>query len=242
MTGDADYRAAIDVQSFQSTLGEAAVLEAVWTVCWTKDGKAETGRTSARETVQTKDYDALAAAHSRALARLSQDIANAVRALDSSALIAAMIERCLALALRHYGSLGCSSKVLSLPRSARRTRRTDNRSAQAQLDPAGSGQDELRGAILKLAPKNDLQHALKAQAVRVVGELGQLRWLLFEQSGRSISMPLLVVVIMWLAIIFASWGLFAPITPLLSLRCCSPPCPCQARSSWSSTSISLSTG
>jgi uncharacterized protein len=86
LTGDADYRAAIDVQSFQSTLGEAAVLEAVWTVRRTKDGKAETGRTSARETVQMKDYDALAAAHSRALARLSQDIANAVRALDSSAL------------------------------------------------------------------------------------------------------------------------------------------------------------
>ena len=86
LTGDADYRAAIDVQNFQSTLGEAAVLEAVWTVRRTKDGKAETGRTSARETVQTKDYDALAAAHSRALARLSQDIANAVRALDRSAL------------------------------------------------------------------------------------------------------------------------------------------------------------
>jgi len=84
------------------------------------------------------------------------------------------------------------------------------RSAEVQLDPAGSGQDELRGAILTLAPKNDLQHELKAQAVRVAGELGQLRWLLFEQSGRSISMPLLVVVIMWLAIIFASWGLFAP--------------------------------
>jgi hypothetical protein len=83
-------------------------------------------------------------------------------------------------------------------------------SAPAQLDPAGFGQDELRGAILKLAPQSDLQHGLKAQAVRVVGELGQLRWLLFEQSGRSISMPLLGVVILWLAIIFVSWGLFAP--------------------------------
>ena len=47
-----------------------------------KDGKAETGRTTAREAVQEKGYDALAAAHSRALARLSRDIADAVRALE----------------------------------------------------------------------------------------------------------------------------------------------------------------
>jgi hypothetical protein len=35
-----------------------------------------------REPVQEKGYDALAAAHSRALARLSRDIADAVRTLD----------------------------------------------------------------------------------------------------------------------------------------------------------------
>ena len=86
----------------------------------------------------------------------------------------------------------------------------EERSAHAQLDPAGSGQDELYGAIQKLAPKNDSQHSLRSQALGVAGELSQVRWLLFEQSGRSISMPLGVVVIVWLAIIFASWGLFAP--------------------------------
>ena len=82
LSADADYRAAIEVQSFESTPGEAAMLDAVWTVRRTKDGKAETGRTTVREMVQEKGYDALAAAHSRALARLSEDIAAAVRALD----------------------------------------------------------------------------------------------------------------------------------------------------------------
>lgn len=81
---DADYRAAIDVQSFQSAPAEAAILDAVWSVRRTKDGKVETGRTTVRETVQEKSYDALAAGHSRAVARLSNDIANAVRSLDRS--------------------------------------------------------------------------------------------------------------------------------------------------------------
>ncbi len=84
-SGDADYRAAIEVQSFQSALGEAALLDAVWSVRRAKDGKAETGRTTVRETVQEKSYDALAAGHSRAIARLSRDIAAAVAALGRSA-------------------------------------------------------------------------------------------------------------------------------------------------------------
>jgi len=84
LSADADYRAVIEVQSFESSPGEAATLDAVWTVRRSKDGKAETGRTTVREAVQEKGYDALAAAHSRAVARLSQDIADGVRLLASS--------------------------------------------------------------------------------------------------------------------------------------------------------------
>jgi uncharacterized protein len=79
-----DYRAAVEVQRFDSAPGMAATVEAVWTVSRTRDGASQTGRTSARETAGDKSYDTLAAAHSRAIARLSQDIADAVRALDRS--------------------------------------------------------------------------------------------------------------------------------------------------------------
>jgi uncharacterized lipoprotein YmbA len=84
LSAEADYRAAIEVQSFESAPGEAAVLDAVWTVRRAKDGTAQTGRTTVRELVQDKSYDALAAAHSRALSRLSRDIADAVRTLERS--------------------------------------------------------------------------------------------------------------------------------------------------------------
>jgi len=84
LSPDADYRAAIEVQRFDSALGEAATLEAVWSVSRLSDGQSRTGRTNARETAPDKSFDALAAAHSRAVARLSQDIADAVRSLASS--------------------------------------------------------------------------------------------------------------------------------------------------------------
>jgi uncharacterized lipoprotein YmbA len=80
----ADYRVALEVQRFESAPGDAATLDAVWAVSRTKDGKAQTGRTTVRESSPDKGFDALAAAHSRAIARLSQDIAAAVRELARS--------------------------------------------------------------------------------------------------------------------------------------------------------------
>jgi uncharacterized lipoprotein YmbA len=78
----ADFRVAIEVQSFESAPGDAATLNAVWVVRRIRDGRAETGRTTVREPTQGSGFDALAAAHSRALARLSADVADAIRALD----------------------------------------------------------------------------------------------------------------------------------------------------------------
>ena len=84
LSAAADYRAAIEVQRFDSAPGDAATLDAVWTISRTKDGKSRTGRTTVRETAPDKSYDALAAAHSRAVAQLSRDMADAVLALDRS--------------------------------------------------------------------------------------------------------------------------------------------------------------
>lgn len=82
VSADTDFRVSVEVQRFESTLGESTMLDAVWSVRRAKDGKSETGRTRVREPVPQNGYDALVAAHSRAVGRLSQDIADAVRTLD----------------------------------------------------------------------------------------------------------------------------------------------------------------
>jgi len=78
----ARYRVVIEVISFDSTLGDSAALDAVWAVRSPKDGTSRAGRTTLREAVRETGYPALVAAHSRGLARLSADIAAAVRTLD----------------------------------------------------------------------------------------------------------------------------------------------------------------
>jgi uncharacterized protein len=76
---DPTYTVTIEVQRFDSIRGEAALDEALWTVRKTTSGQTRSGRSVAREAVQGEGFDALAAAHSRALASMSADIATAIR-------------------------------------------------------------------------------------------------------------------------------------------------------------------
>lgn len=82
---EAEFHVAIDVQSFESTPGDAAVLEAVWTVRRSGDGVTKTAQAVIREPCQGPGYAALAAAHSRALNRLSEAIAAAINSFEPPA-------------------------------------------------------------------------------------------------------------------------------------------------------------
>jgi hypothetical protein len=86
----------------------------------------------------------------------------------------------------------------------------EDRSEKAQLAPNIASSEALYDAIQNLAPQNDSQRSLKSQALTIGFDVGQMRWLLLEQAGSSISTPLLIIVVFWLAILFFSFGLFGP--------------------------------
>ena len=115
--------------------------------------------------------------------------------------------------LANYGSESAESRDL-LRRSvgsAINHMWPDKKSSQtAQLDPSVSSGEAFFNSIQKLSPQNDVQRSLKSQAAQIATDLGQMRWLLFEQTETSISVAMLIVLISWLAIIFVSAGLFAP--------------------------------
>jgi hypothetical protein len=76
---NADYRVLVDIQRFDSTMGESVTIDALWTVKRASDGVLRTGRSTGRESSSGGSYDAVAAAHSRALATISREIAEAIR-------------------------------------------------------------------------------------------------------------------------------------------------------------------
>jgi hypothetical protein len=67
-----------------------------------------------------------------------------------------------------------------------------------------------RRQLLSLSPGNDTQKWLQARALTVAADLEQTRWLLIEQSHKTIPSAFLVVLAFWLVVIFCTLGLFSP--------------------------------
>jgi hypothetical protein len=63
-------------------------------------------------------------------------------------------------------------------------------------------------SVLNLKPQTDSQRSAQARAIKTLTDLAQTRLLLYTQSGNEIPLPFLVLLVFWLAIIFASFSLF----------------------------------
>jgi hypothetical protein len=102
-------------------------------------------------------------------------------------------------------------------------RSQDKRADPRDSKPRTAGRHEaLFEQLQALAPKNDNQRAMQAQAIKTATDIGQARWLLYAQEGNSIPTVFLGVMVSWLALIFASFTLFAPknTTTVITLLIC----------------------
>ena len=78
------------------------------------------------------------------------------------------------------------------------------------IDPGASPIEAVYDKIEALSPQSEAQRSMQSQALILAADMGRTRLLLFEHLGSSIPVPFLVVLVFWLCIIFASFGLFAP--------------------------------
>jgi hypothetical protein len=69
--------------------------------------------------------------------------------------------------------------------------------------------------IHELSPKDDDQRFFKQQSLSLEVQLGQVRWLMYEQNTVPFPSCLLVMLIAWLIVLFVSFGIFAPRNPLV---------------------------
>ena len=63
--------------------------------------------------------------------------------------------------------------------------------------------------VESLSPKNDLQRSIKPRILEVATDLARTRLLMFVHVDNPIPAPLLVIMILWLTVIFASFTLFS---------------------------------
>lgn len=82
---EARFLVMIDVTRFDSTLGEAAAIEAFWSVRPVAGGAVKSGRSSFRVPVQGPGYDELVAAHALALSQLAGEIAAQIKTIEMPA-------------------------------------------------------------------------------------------------------------------------------------------------------------
>jgi hypothetical protein len=98
------------------------------------------------------------------------------------------------------------------------------RSGPASLDPTEAMQrvEQIPARIRSLAPKTEEQRADKSRALAIAESLLDVRWAIFSGLRSSVPAPFLVILVFWLAVTFASFGLFAPsnATVIITLVVC----------------------
>jgi ABC-type amino acid transport system permease subunit len=83
--------------------------------------------------------------------------------------------------------------------------------------------EHVQDAVLDLTPRNERQTYLRTLCLTLSSTMIQARWSLEQRTGHSTPIPFLVLLIFWLAVVFASFGLFAPANPtaMVALLLCS---------------------
>ena len=73
--------------------------------------------------------------------------------------------------------------------------------------PAG---DVIVERIQQLSPQNDNQRGIQSRALQIGSEIMETRWFISGSVGSSVQLPFLIIIVFWLTMLFASFGLFAP--------------------------------
>jgi hypothetical protein len=114
-------------------------------------------------------------------------------------------------ALRDYGPEASGARELLRRWVARNAAAWSLESGPVTSDQEGGAVwTAFQSTLRALVPANEGQRGIIAKINDLDDDIAKTRWLLTEQSASSIQTPFLLVLILWLGIIFASFGLFAP--------------------------------
>jgi hypothetical protein len=113
--------------------------------------------------------------------------------------------------LVQYGPEATQARILlrqAMPAAIDRIWREKQQAAQTSAFTAASLAEQLRSAVEALPPGNDEQRAIKRRLETNADEIARVRLLMFADGDKPILTPFLLILIFWLAVIFASFSLF----------------------------------
>jgi hypothetical protein len=67
------------------------------------------------------------------------------------------------------------------------------------------------GKIVELTPRTEPQRIAQAQAIQIALSLGEIRFLMFSQSGNTVPAIFLAVLLFWVVVLFGGYGLLTRI-------------------------------
>ena len=70
--------------------------------------------------------------------------------------------------------------------------------------------EAVQDKVQSLAPETAAQRFLQARALEVSGKIAETHWLLLPSGSESPPLPFLAIVVLWLTLLFAVFGLLAP--------------------------------
>lgn len=116
--------------------------------------------------------------------------------------------------LQRYGPPGEPSRALARQFAEAKLHDLfpDRRAVRANLENEATIRllEQLQDELIALAPADDRQKLLKAEALDLCAALETANWQLGQEAANRSPVALLVLVMFWFCIIFASFGLFAP--------------------------------
>jgi hypothetical protein len=113
--------------------------------------------------------------------------------------------------LVQYGPEATEVRILmrqALPAAVDRIWREKRSGVQHSAFTAASLAEQVSGAIEALSPKTDLQRALKRRLEEASKSIGDTRLLMFADGEIALQAPFLLILMFWLAVVFASYSLF----------------------------------
>jgi hypothetical protein len=75
---------------------------------------------------------------------------------------------------------------------------------------SGAGIVKVQRELFALSPQTEQQRWLRSNALQTTNAIAESRWTTIEQIGSRFPWAFFIVVVAWLTIIFASFGLYAP--------------------------------